>query len=115
MAEANHRQAIEARVRTLAGSMAAAEGMELVDLEFLREREGWVLRLFIDKEGGVGLEDCAQVSRAIGTALDVDGDIDHPYSLEVSSPGLNRPLTRPAHFQRAQGRKVRVKTFGPLG
>lgn len=119
MAESNHklpqRQEVEARVRGLAAPLVAAEGMELLDLEFLREREGWILRLFIEKEGGVGLEDCTQVSHAVGTVLDVEDAVPHEYHLEVSSPGLNRPLTRPEHYKRVQGKKVRVKTFGPLG
>lgn len=92
-----------------------AEGMELVDLEYLREREGWVLRLFIDKPGGVGLDDCSVISRAVGASLDVEDLIPQEYHLEVSSPGLSRPLTKPVHFEKAQGKKVKVKTYGPLG
>ncbi len=114
----NHRQMVEARVRELAAPLVSAEGMDLLDLEFLRERDGWVLRLFIEKEGetgGIGLEDCTRVSQAVGTVLDVEDVIEQEYHLEVSSPGLNRPLTRPDHYKRVQGKKVRVKTFGPLG
>ena len=115
MAEVNRRQAIETRVRDLVAPLVVAEGMELVEVEFLRERDGWVLRLFIDKAGGVGLDDCTRVSQAVGTVLDVEDAIDHEYRLEVSSPGLNRPLTRPDHFRRVEGKKIRVKTFGPVG
>ncbi len=104
----------EAQVRAVAEPIVGAEGLELVDVEFVHEREGWVLRLFIDKEGGVGLEDCSQASRSVETALDVEDVIPHEYHLEVSSPGLNRPLTKPDHFKRALGKKVKVKTFGPL-
>ena len=114
MAEPSSKQSIEEKVRALAEPIVAAEGMELIDVEYLREHEGWILRLFIDKAGGVGLEDCTQASRAVETALDVDDVVPHEYSLEVSSPGLNRPLTKPAHFERAVGKKVKVKTFGPL-
>lgn len=114
MAESN-RQSVEAKARELAEPIVAAEGMELVDVEFLREHEGWVLRLFIDKPGGVGLDDCTQVSRAVETMLDVEDVVPHEYHLEVSSPGLNRPLKKPEHFQRALGHRVKVKTFGPLG
>ena len=115
MAE-NLKQTVEERVRTLAEPVVAAEGRELVDLEFVREREGWVLRLFIDKPGGgVGLDDCTQVSRAVETLLDVEDVVPHEYNLEVSSPGLNRPLKKPEHFKRAEGQKVKVKTFGPIG
>jgi ribosome maturation factor RimP len=110
----NPKLQIEAKVREVAEPIVAAEGMELVDVEFVHEREGWVLRLFIDKQGGVGLEDCSQASHAVETALDVEDFIHHEYHLEVSSPGLNRPLTKPDHFKRALGKKVKVKTFGPL-
>ena len=106
---------IENKVRALAGPLLDAEGLELVDVEFVREREGFILRLFIDKPGGgVGLEDCTQASRTVDTLLDVEDVIPHEYHLEVSSPGLNRPLTRPEHFVKAVGKKVKVKTFGPL-
>jgi ribosome maturation factor RimP len=106
---------IEARAKALAEPLVAAEGAELIDLEFVREREGFVLRLFIDKQGGVGLEDCSQVSRALDTALDVEDFIEPEYHLEVSSPGLNRPLTKPDHFRRVLGKKIKVKTYGPIG
>jgi ribosome maturation factor RimP len=115
LAELTHKQAVEQKATTLLEPVVAAEGMELVDLEFVREHEGWILRLFIDKQGGVGLDDCTQVSRAVDTLLDVEDFIEHEYSLEVSSPGLNRPLTKPDHFRKAAGKKIKVKTYGPLG
>lgn len=115
MTPKNLRTDVESRARALAAPLISGEGMELVDVEYLREREGWVLRLFIDKPGGVGLADCEQASRAVDTALEVEDVVMHEYRLEVSSPGLNRPLTRPEHFQRVAGQRVKVKTFGPLG
>lgn len=115
MAPAPVRQTIEERARAVAEPLLAAEGLELVDVEYKREHEGWTLRLFIDKAGGVGIDDCSTASRAVETALDVEDFIPQEYSLEVSSPGLNRPLTRPSHFQKALGKKVRVKTYGPVG
>ena len=115
MAEPSSRQNIEQKVRAVAGPIVAGEGMELLEVEYVREREGWVLRLFVDKAGGVGLEDCQQASRAVETALDVEDIIPHEYSLEVSSPGLNRPLSKPEHFKKVEGQRVKVKTFGPLG
>jgi ribosome maturation factor RimP len=116
MAETNTKQTVEARAMELLEPIVAGEGLELLELEYLREREGWVLRLFIDKPGGrVGLEECSQVSRAVDTVLDVEDFIPHEYSLEVSSPGVNRPLKKPAHFERVKGEKVKVKTFGPIG
>jgi ribosome maturation factor RimP len=109
------RESLLLQVRALAEPMIMAEKMELVDLEFAHEHSGWVLRLLIDKPGGVNLDDCAMISRAVGTALDVEDIIDRPYHLEVSSPGLNRPLKRPEHFRQAEGKRVRLKTFAPLG
>jgi len=111
----NAKQTVEAKARAVAEPLLAGEGLELVDVEFVHEREGWVLRLVIDKAGGVGLEDCAQASHAVETAIDVEDVVPHEYHLEVSSPGLNRPLKKPEHFRRAAGQKVKVKTFGPIG
>lgn len=107
---------VEERVRQLAEGLVAGEGCELVDVEFTRDPGGWILRVFIDKPGGkVGLDECSAVSNALDPALDVEDFIPHEYSLEVSSPGLNRPLRKPEHFKRAVGQKVKVKTFGPIG
>ena len=116
MAESNFKQTVEEKAMSLLEPIVAGEDLELVDLEFVREREGWVLRLFIDKPGGrVGLEECSQVSHAVDPALDVEDIIPHEYNLEVSSPGVNRPLKKPAHYERVKGQKVKVKTFGPIG
>ena len=109
------KQTVEERARQVAEPLVAAEGLELVDVEYKREHGGWILRLFIDKPGGVGIEDCTKASHAVETALDVEDFIPQEYSLEVSSPGLNRPLTKPNHYQQATGKKVRVKTYGPIG
>lgn len=83
--------------------------MELVDLQFRREGHGWVLRLFIDIEGGVTLDHCADVSREVGQCLEVEDVIDHAYHLEVSSPGVERPLKSLSDFERFAGKKARVK------
>jgi len=88
-------------------------GLELVEVQFRREGHGWVLRLFIDSETGVTLDDCAAVSREISAWLDVEDMIDHPYHLEVSSPGLERPLTKIDDFRRFTGRKARIKLREP--
>ncbi len=95
MAERGHKQTVEARAAELAEPVIAGLGMELVDVEFLHERDSWILRLFIDKPGGVGLEDCEAVSHSVETLLDVEEVVQHPYHLEVSSPGLDRPLKKP--------------------
>jgi ribosome maturation factor RimP len=116
MAESNFKQTVEEKALSLLEPIVAGEELELVDLEFVREREGWVLRLFIDKPGGrVGLEECSQVSRAVDPVLDVEDIIPHEYNLEVSSPGVNRPLKKLAHYERVKGQKVKVKTYGPIG
>jgi len=115
MAE-NIKQTVEARAQELLEPIVAGEGLELLEVEFFREREGWILRLFIDKPGGrVGLDECSQVSRAVDTVLDVEDIVPHEYNLEVSSPGVNRPLKKPVHFERVKGQKIKVKTFGPIG
>ncbi|MHB8788606.1 MAG: ribosome maturation factor RimP [Desulfobulbaceae bacterium] len=88
-------------------------GIELVEVQFRREGHGWVVRLFIDREQGVTLDDCAAVSRAISTWLDVEDLIEHAYHLEVSSPGLERPLKRIEDFQRFVGRQAKVKLKEP--
>jgi len=87
------------------------EGLELVEVEFQREVRGWVLRVFIDKEGGVTLDDCTNVSQQLSAILDVEDPIDTSYTLEVSSPGLTRPLKRTKDYEKAIGRLVKIKTF----
>ena len=96
---------IEGYVKTILDSM----GFELVDLQFRNEGSGWVLRLFIDIEGGVMLDHCAAVSREVGQLLDVEDVIEQAYHLEVSSPGLERPLKSLEAFQRFVGKKARIK------
>ena len=101
---------ISERVRILAEPILAEQQLELVDVEFRREAHGWVLRLYLDKAGGVMLDDCQRVSEEVGDHLDVEDLIDHPYHLEVSSPGLDRPLARPEHFLRFAGRAAKITT-----
>ncbi len=84
-------------------------GFELIRLDYVVGKHGR-LKLFIDKEGGVTIEHCEEVSRALSDFLDMHDPIYHAYTLEVSSPGLERPLTKKKHFQRFQGEKVKVKT-----
>ncbi len=88
--------------------------MELVDLEYTREGTDWFLRVFIDKEGGVMLDDCAEVSREVSALLEVEDIVKTAYRLEVSSPGLDRPLKKPADYQRFVGSLVKVKTYEQL-
>ena len=85
-------------------------GFELVDLDYSREGQDLFLRVFVDKTGGVNLDDCASVSREIGALLEVENVIADAYRLEVSSPGIDRPLKRPADFERFTGERIKVKT-----
>ncbi len=80
--------------------------LELVDVEFQPSGRRWLLRIYIDKEGGVTIADCERVSRELDRLLDVEDMIDHPYVLEVSSPGLTRRLRKKADFERVQGEEV---------
>ncbi len=83
-------------------------GYEVLLIEFQREQIGWVLRVYIDKDGGVTIDDCAKVSELISPILDVEDYIQSSYNLEVSSPGLNRPLRKKEHFEKVLGEKVKI-------
>ncbi len=97
------------RVREFADSLLPAMGLELFDIQYRREGHGWVLRLIVDKPDGVTLDDCSQVSRETSDFLDVEDLIEHPYHLEVSSPGLERPLRSAEECGRHLGKKARFK------
>lgn len=86
------------------------EGMELVAVEYQRESYGWVLRVYIDKEGGVTINDCSTISNQLGDVLDVTDAFLYPYKLEVSSPGLNRPLKKEDDFKRYIGENICLTT-----
>lgn len=106
---------IEDRVSRIALPILRSGDMELVDVEYRREARGWVLRLYIDREGGVTLQDCARASEEIGRVLDVEDFITNPYTLEVSSPGLNRVLKKESDFIKYRGRLIQLKTYAPIG
>lgn len=106
------------KLQSLVEPVVTGQGYELVDVEFKNELGAWVLRIYIDNpraEGGVGLDDCAQVSRELSAVLDVEDAIPGHYSLEVSSPGLNRPLKKEADFRRFVGKKAKIRTRHPVG
>lgn len=86
-------------------------GYELVDLEYRREQRGWVLRFFLDKDGGINLDDCAKASREISSLLDVENILNTAYNLEVSSPGIERPLKKLSDFARFSGQLAQIKTL----
>lgn len=102
---------IPEKVMELAEPLVTHLGMELVDLEYKREGRSMVLRLFIDREGGITLDDCALVSRELSEVLDVEDFIQAHYTLEVSSPGLNRPLKKEKDYLHYVGKLVRIKTY----
>ena len=109
------------QIRAIAERVATANGLELFDLQLTRESQGWVVRVTIDRPGpaatpedSVGIEDCATVSRELSTILDVDDPLDREYTLEVTSPGLDRPLRHDADFRRFAGRTASIVLEAPL-
>jgi ribosome maturation factor RimP len=100
----------EERVAAVAEGLLASLNLELVEIEYKREGRGMVLRVYIDKQGGVTLDDCSEVSRELSAVLDVDDVIPTRYTLEVSSPGLNRPLVKEADYRRYTGKLVKIRT-----
>jgi ribosome maturation factor RimP len=103
-------QEIIERVSRAVEPILRESALELVDVEFQPSGKRWLLRIFIDKEGGVTIADCEHVSRELDRLLDVENIIDHPYVLEVSSPGLTRALKKKADFDRYMGRRCRIVT-----
>jgi ribosome maturation factor RimP len=108
------RDATMATLRQAIEPLVVAEGMDLVDVQWSRRGHGWVLALFIEHEGGVTVDDCARISRQVGARIEVDNLIDHAYTLEVSSPGLDRPLRTLAEFERFHEHLVRIVTTTPI-
>ncbi len=102
-------------VRQVAERVTASQGLELVEVEFRGGGKARMLRLYIDRPGGVTHEDCANVSREVGTILDVEGAVPGgSYTLEVSSPGLDRKLVKAADYERFAGKLVKVQTREPM-
>ncbi len=105
---------LTAQVWELVEPVALQVGLEIVDVEYVKGGGGMILRITIDKEGGVTIDDCADFSRTVSDILDATDPIPGPYNLEVSSPGINRPLKRPEDFNRFSGERVVVETGVPL-
>ncbi|OGP81297.1 MAG: hypothetical protein A2Z08_09805 [Deltaproteobacteria bacterium RBG_16_54_11] len=108
------RRAVVQKAEAILEPLLEAEGLSLVDIEYKWERGGWIFRVLIDKTQGITLDDCARVSREFGQLLDVENIIPASYRLEVSSPGLDRPLKKEADFIKYTGRRVRIKTREPV-
>ena len=98
----------------LLGPVIAARGMEILEVEYRREPVGWVLRIFLDADRGISVEDCAEISRIAGDLLDMADLIHTHYNLEVSSPGIDRPLRKLEHFLKQIGNIIEVRTITPI-
>ena len=104
---------IEARTEALLQPICEANGVSIYDVEYVKEAGEWYLRAYIDKPGGVNINDCVDVNHALSDALDVDDFIEDAYTLEVSSPGLGRQLKKDRHFENSLGQDVELKLFKP--
>lgn len=113
MAGKSHGNNTVTAVTKIVKPIAERLGLILWDVRFVKEGASWYLRVFIDKESGVTLDDCEAMSRAISDPLDQADPIDQAYFLEVSSPGIERELTRPEHFEAMKGRDVSVNLYRP--
>ena len=105
------REEYEQKTEKLLIPIMEANGFELVDVEYVKEAGNWYLRAYIDKPGGIAVDDCEVVSRELGDLLDRDDFIDESYILEVSSPGLGRPLKKERDFIRSKGEEVEIRTY----
>lgn len=107
------REAVEKKTEAVLAPILEKTGTELVDLEYVKEGGDWILRVTLDREGGLRIDDCEAVSRALSDALDAQDYIDDAYMLEVSSPGLLRPLKKPKDFDRNRGKEVEIHLYKP--
>ncbi len=105
---------IELRTEQLVQPIIDENHFELVDVEYVKEGANWYLRVYADKEGGINIDDCVLISRALEAKLDEDDFIQEAYILEVSSPGLGRPLKKDKDFERSIGRDVEIKLYRPI-
>ena len=107
----SRREEYEKQTEELLEPIVAEQGFELVDVEYVKEAGNWYLRAYIDKPGGITVDDCEVVSRRFSDILDEKDYIEDSYILEVSSPGLGRPLKKDKDFQRSIGKEIEVRTF----
>ena len=104
----------EKRVEALIAPIVAEKNFELVDVEFVKEGPNWYLRVFVDKEGGVSIDDCELISKALEKILDENDPIEQAYFLEISSPGIDRPLKRKEDFIKFNGEVIDIKLYKPF-
>ncbi len=102
---------IQQTVEKIVEPVLVENDYELVDIEFIKEGKNWFLRVYIDKSDGITLDDCQFVNRELSETLDQEDPIPQSYYLEVSSPGLERPLKKESDFERFKGSKIKVKTY----
>ncbi len=105
---------IKSTVEAFALPWLTEHGFELVDVEYVKEGSNWFLRIYVDKEGGIDIDDCGQISEFMSAKLDELDPISDAYFLEVSSPGAERPLKKPQDFLRAEGKHVLITTYEPI-
>lgn len=110
----SRREDYEARTERLLEPIVRANGVSVYDVEYVKEGSDYYLRAYIDKQGGVTIQDCENVSRALSDELDREDFIPEAYILEVSSPGLGRALKKDKHLQSALGQEVEIKLFQPV-
>ena len=110
----SRREDYEQQTEALLEPIVEELGFELVDVEYVKEGGTWYLRAYIDKPGGIAVDDCEAVSRAFSDKLDENDFIEDSYIMEISSPGLDRPLKKEKDFARSMGRLVEVRTYRPI-
>ena len=108
------REDYEAKTEQLIAPIIAANHVELFDVDYIKEGQDWYLRVYIDKEGGVTIDDCQAVSRAFNEVLDKENYIADQYIFEVSSPGLTRPLKKEKDYEKSIGRLLDIKLYKPV-
>ena len=105
------KEVYEQKAEALLLPIIEANNFELVDVEYVKEGSNWYLRVYIDKEGGISVDDCEVVSRAFSDKLDEEDFIDDAYIMEVSSPGLGRPLKKEKDYKRSMGKELEIRTY----
>ena len=107
----SQREQYEKKTEELIVPILDAKGFELVDVEYVKEGQDYFLRAYIDKPGGITIDDCVAVSREMNVLLDELDYVDGAYTFEVSSPGLGRPLKKPRDYERSMGEEVEIRTY----
>ena len=110
----SRKEEYEQKAEALLSPIVESNGFELVDVEYVKEAGNWYLRGYIDKPGGITVNDCETVSRAFSDRLDDDDFIEDSYIMEISSPGLDRPLKKEKDFARSIGKLVEIRTYRPI-